>query len=264
MSEVTCSTLEGITVYQLKEFPLWHGFFGRNGGFGEAPYASLNTAYKTEDSASPQNREKLFRVTGLLENPIRILNPCHGEKVAFVEDAEWASEREGVLIQTDAAITRTANTYFLLSTADCLPVIFTDHKRSLAGIMHLGWRNIVAGFPAIVMAAVEARYGIKADEMIFGIGPSIYPCCYEFKDPIQKNDPFWTPFLTDRGDGVFAIDLVSATFSQLQAAGAASGAIIDTRLCTGCMNDQFFSCFKDGYISGRFPTLLGLSERRLM
>ncbi len=248
----------GLTCFSLPEFPLRHGFFARTGGGSSTPYASLNTAYITEDPAASSNRDLLFQTLGMENHPVRILNPCHGEQIVFAYGYDWQTKRRDVLIKTDAAFTRTPGTHFLVSTADCIPAIFTDESLSFAGVAHLGWRGLVAGFTEKVIAALKSHYSISPASVQIGIGPMIYPCCYVFKNPVQKDDPFWRSFLRNLGHGDYAIDLASAFRTQLIRCGIPGENILETALCTGCRNEVFFSCYKEGYRSGRFPTLVGL------
>lgn len=247
-----------LTGLAIPGLPVWHRFFKRTGGYGIPPYESLNTAFRTQDPKAAENRQLLFAETGLADLPVRILNPCHGSKIAFVRKTDWQSRRQDVLIETDAAFTETPETFFLVSTADCIPAIFTDISMSFGGVVHLGWRNLVNSFAADVVQELEKKYAVSPSSLWVGLGPAIYPCCYLFKDPVQKNDPFWKPFLKDIKDGETAIDLVSALKHQLVTAGIPEGQILESGVCTGCRNDLFFSCYKEGYVSGRFPTLVGL------
>lgn len=249
----------GLTCFSLPQFPLWHGFFARTGGKSLSPYTSLNTAYVTKDPAASSNRDLLFRTLGMEDRPVRILNPCHGEQIVFADKSDWQTKPRDVLIKTDAAFTRTPGTYFLVSTGDCVPAIFTDESLSFAGVAHLSWRGLVAGFTGKVIAALKSRYSVSPASVRVGIGPMIYPCCYVFKNPVQKNDPFWSPFLRNMGHGDYAIDLVSAFKTQLTECGIHGENILETALCTGCQNKVFFSCYKEGYRSGRFPTLVSLT-----
>ncbi|MBF0613421.1 MAG: laccase domain-containing protein, partial [Magnetococcales bacterium] len=34
--------------------------------------------------------------------------------------------------------------------------------------------------------------------------------------------------------------------------------ILESGLCTGCATEDFFSCYKEGYRSGRFPSVIWL------
>jgi len=241
----------------MPDFPLWHGFFARTGGFSQPPFESLNTACVTKDMQAEANRELLFRALGIDQQPVSILNPCHGERIAFSDEAAPRKIRN-VLVKTDAAFTRTPGTHFLASTGDCISAIFTDSSLSLAGIVHLGWRNLVADFVGKVITAMGERYGLHPDSLQVGMGPLIYPCCYVFRDPVQKDMPFWKPFLKYQEDGNYAVDLASAFRHQLIRSGVPDGNIMETGLCTGCRNDLFFSCYREGYVSGRFPTVLSL------
>ncbi len=177
----------------------------------------------------------------------------------FTDETERQTNIRDVLIKTDAAFTRiTPGTYFLVSTADCIPASFTDASLSFTGVLHLGWRNLVADFTGKVITALQNHYDVRPDSLMVGIGPLIYPCCYVFKSPTQKEEPFWQPFLHYQGDGHYAIDLASAFKAQLMRWGIPGENISETHLCTGCQNDVFFSCYKEGYVSGRFPTVVGL------
>jgi YfiH family protein len=254
---VSQAIYDGLLCFSLQQFPAWHGFFARTGGESSVPYASLNTAYMTDDPDSSLNRDRLFGALGIDKKPIRILNPCHGEQIVFTAEREWHDKARDVLIQTDAAFTRTPGSYFLVSTADCIPAIFTDFNHSFAGMAHLGWRGLVSRFTEKIVAALKDHYALHPDSIQVGIGPMIYPCCYRFKDPVQKNDPFWQPFLRDCEDGQTAIDLASAFRTQIIQSGIPHENILETGLCTGCRNAVFFSCYKEGYRSGRFPTVVG-------
>lgn len=266
MSELTDSA--GLTThrrgdlsyYRLQSLPVRHGFFTRIGGFSQPPYAGLNTAYVTKDSHAVANRELLFNTLGLDTAPLRILNPCHGEKIVFVDPVDWPTNSREVLIKTDAAFTTTPNSYFLVSTGDCIPAIFSDAAASFVGIVHLGWRNLLADFTGKVVNALQAHYGVAPGKLVIGIGPSIYPCCYIFQEPQQKNDPFWRPFLRNQGNGYYSIDLPAAFRAQLIQHGVLMQNIHETGLCTACHKDLFFSCYNEGYVSGRFPTIVGLCQ----
>jgi YfiH family protein len=253
-------THAGLTRYWFAKLPLWHGFFARTGGISTAPYASLNTAYVTQDPQASQNRDFLYRTLDIVDQPLRILNPCHGNQIVFVDEAAWQANTNAMLYKTDGAFTRTAGSYFLVSTADCIPAIFSDTQGSFMGLVHLGWRNVMAHFTETVVEALQTTYGVAPKSLVVGIGPAIYPCCYCIKEPQQRHDPFWRPFLTDVGDDVYRIDLINAFKTQLQRCGIAAHHIYDAQLCTGCHNETFFSCHKEGYVSGRFPTVVGLRQ----
>jgi YfiH family protein len=237
---------------------VWHGFFARTGGVSEPPYATLNTAYHTQDAKAFENRERLLTALSLADRPLRMLNPCHGERIVVLNHADWQMTGQTVLAKTEAAFTQTPGCYFLVSTADCIPAIISDKPGSFVGVVHLGWRNLVAGLTRKVIEALRNDYGVVTATLAVGIGPCIYPCCYVYRNPVQRNDPFWQPFLRQYGNGSYGIDLVTAFKAQLNRCGVREENIYETGLCTACQAEQFFSCYRDGYRSGRFATLVGL------
>lgn len=258
LSATVTERLGELTCFRLAALPVWHGFFTRNGGCSQAPYAGLNTAFITQDPRADVNRARLFAALGVADRPIRILNPCHGDRIACLESADWRDADRAVLLKTDVAVTTLPRSYLLVSTADCIPAVFTDRTGSFVGLAHLGWRNLVADLTGKIIAALQSRYGAAPDSLLVGVGPAIYPCCYVFEQPQQRDDPFWRPFLHPRGGGRYGVDLPAAFEAQLLRHGVRAENIHATGLCTGCRADLFFSCYREGYVSGRFPTVVGL------
>jgi hypothetical protein len=254
----------GLRGYRLAGFPLWHVFMSRAGGASGAPYTGLNTAWRTEDPAAPANRAQLLAALGIAAAPLRLLNPVAGEVSCHLAAADWAAAREGVLLGTDAALTDTPDTHLMMSTADCIPLLLIHaHAGAGAGggqilaLVHLGWRNLVAGLAGKMVAEVGRHYGVAPGEILAGLGPAIRPCCYVHPDPVQRHDPFWQPYLAPRGEGRYAIDLPGALKAELLAAGLRPERILDPAICTGC-HAEFYSCYREGYRSGRFATVAGL------
>jgi copper oxidase (laccase) domain-containing protein len=174
-----------------------------------------------------------------------------------MDDNDWRYNRSDVLIETEAAFSEKRHTFFMLSTADCLPVVFTDKDSGFYGIAHFGWRNLMEDFPENLIVAIGRQFGVLPGHIIVGIGPAIGPCCYRFENPVQRSDPIWKPFLEKRSDGRVAIDLVKAFKNRMAACGIWTENLFDIELCTGCNNALFFSCYRDGYLSGRFPSIVG-------
>ncbi len=244
--------------FEIPGFPVRHFFFARQGGLGAPPYNTLNTAWKTEDPAAPENRRYLLQTTGLSNRPHRVLNPCHGRRVWMVAGESWKAEPAGVLLRTDAALTKTPVTALLVSTGDCIPAVFADSTGTVAGLAHFGWRNLAGGFIDDVLAAFQSA-GVLPSSLRAAVGPTIGPCCYVHANPVQEKDPFWAAFLHRRPDDRTAVDLTGALRRLLIDRGVSPAAVSDTGLCTACRPDLFFSHYRDGARSGRQPTLVILS-----
>ncbi len=257
-SEIRRKRIGGLSYFYFPGFPAAHAFFTRRGGISEPPYDTLNTAYKTGDPRSYENRRILIETLNLPNHSLYVLNPCHGDHIAHIETRDVQMIGETVLINTEGAFTNVPDTYFLISSADCIILLITASDASFIGVVHLGWRNLVDGLAEKTVREAASRYQTTVSDLKIAVSPCIYPCCYIFDSPSQIDDPFWKPFLNRTEAGGYAVDLVSALKSQLRATGVRSGDIFESGLCTGCNKDLFFSVYRNGYVSGRFPSLIGL------
>jgi polyphenol oxidase len=130
----------------------------------------------------------------------------------------------------------------LLLTADCLPIAIARGEGSppAVGILHAGWRGLLAG---IVAAGVRAMGGRR---LRAAIGPGIGPCCYEVGDEVAA------PFREAFGDDVVRerrLDLWTSADRALRAAGVEHVDRCD--LCTSCNEERFFSHRRDHGKTGR-------------
>jgi hypothetical protein len=249
--------LFGLKGYRFAEFPVYHRIFGRKGGISAPPYDSFNTAHKTADPLAEKNRQRLRKVCAIENHPLAVMSPCHGTGIRFLGRNDFHQSEPVLVSKADAVFTDVPGAYLLASFADCVNILMTDSAGSFAGLVHLGWRNVVGGFLNTVIEAVAERFRILPETMVSGIGPCIYPCCYVYENPVQRDDPFWSPYLRKREGEAYSIDLVSAVKKQLADSGVIAGGIFEMNICTACNNEEFFSCYKEGYISGRFPVLIG-------
>src|SRR5258708_5200082 len=133
----------------------------------------------------------------------------------------------------------------LVLTADCLPIavarVPTQGSRPAVGILHAGWRGLLAGVVSAGVRALGTRSQLTA-----AIGPSIGPCCYDVGDEVAR------PFREAFGDDVIRdgkLDLWTSAERALRAAGCEHVERFDT--CTACNRDRFFSHRRDLGQTGR-------------
>jgi hypothetical protein len=159
-----------------------HGFFTRQGGVSEGPYASLNASVSGQDDPARvrENRARAAYAIGRMPESLVGLTQVHGVAVATVIEP-WAT---GQGPRADAAVTCRPGVTLGIVTADCAPVLFVDPTARVIGAAHAGWRGAVAGvLEATVAAMVElgaARGGIRA-----AIGPCIGPRSYEIGPDVR-------------------------------------------------------------------------------
>jgi hypothetical protein len=210
-------------------------FSTREGGISDGPFASLNLGLLTDDERPrvEENRRRVFTAAGLPPERVSWPRQVHGARVVRANgrgepaDGIWTDERGRGLV---------------VVTADCLPIALArlDGDRPRLGVLHVGWRGLLAGVVPAGLAALGG--GIVAA----AIGPAIGPCCYGVGEDVAA--PARAAFGIDLiRDG--RLDLWSAAERALRAAGCARVDRFD--MCTACDAGRFFSHRRDEGRTGR-------------
>jgi YfiH family protein len=172
----------------------------------------------------------------IVPRPWTWLHQVHGARVVTVDAP---GDRAGE--DADAAITAVTGAALAVHTADCAPVALVADE-GLVGVVHAGWRGLVAG---VVEEAVEAMRAAGATRVQAILGPCIHPCCYEFgatdldRVAARYNGAAPHPVRAATQDGRPALDVPAAVAGALAASGAALVATSPT--CTGCGDTPLFS-----------------------
>lgn len=154
----------------------------------------------------------------------------------------------------DALLTATANAALFIRTADCLPVFFADSSRGVVGLAHAGWRGLLAGLPARMVAAMKHYYHSQAKDIQVAVGPAIRSCCYAVGPEFERT---FSRF-TRQANGGYACDLIGAAVDQLRHCGIPQGNIFDAKRCTSCEKDDWFSLRREGPATGRLTSFIML------
>ena len=155
-------------------------FTTRSGGINSGPYTNFNLGDHVGDKKHivHQNRAKLLNA---LPSEPRWLNQVHGSTPIWVDN-------NTSLLRGDAALSKTQNIVCAILTADCLPVFLCDEAGTVVGIVHAGWRGLVAG--VIEQAVAEMRK--SCIHIMAYLGPAIGPDYFEIGE-IQRypNNEVW-------------------------------------------------------------------------
>lgn len=164
------------------------------------------------------------------------------------------SRRTARTFRADAVVSNVPGLHFLLTFADCVPLLFIDPVQEVMGAAHAGWRGTAAGMASAVVAALERGFGSRPEDILTAIGPSIGPCCYEVGDDVPASFRCcgFTPVMCGN-----RLDLWESTVLQLERVGVR--AIEVAGLCTSCHTDRFFSHRAEGGVTGRFALVAGLT-----
>jgi len=156
-------------------------------------------------------------------------------------------------VDADAAVTAVPGCVLAVRTADCAPVVLVG-RRSV-GIVHAGWRGLVAG---VIQGATAAMDDLGDAPVAAHLGPCIRVGCYEFDGP-ELADVVARYGSGARGTttwGTPAMDLPAAVHAALAEAGV--GEVHDTSGCTAC-DARWYSHRAHGD-HGRFATTAWLEE----
>ncbi len=203
-------------IHEIEKKGLKHGFFT-----GSCP-----DVIHTDD-----DREK-FLNTFLLKDVI-VLNQEHGDTIHIIKDNEKPKIGDGLIITKK-------HIGCIIKTADCLPVMLYDAHKSIAGIIHAGWRGTAK---KITEKAVHIMkdLGSEPDKIEAILGPSINSCCYTVGEEVYSiflENGFSENVFKRDNKGLF-LDLRQANMELLKKAGVFQ--IYNIHICTCCTERLFYS-----------------------
>ena len=229
-----------LTVPALERAGIHVAFTTRHGGRSAEPFDSLNLSYASgDDPASVRhNRQRVLTSLGAERAAWTGARQVHGTEVARVGVAERGAgaDSPGTAIPgADALYTDLPDTALVVLTADCTPICLADPAGRRVGVVHVGWRGLLAG---IIESAVDAMGG-PAGLRAF-VGPSIGPCCYEVGPDVADHarSRLGPKVVARRGDREH-LDLWTGTLLELARAGVREA--WPAALCTRCEPDRFYS-----------------------
>ena len=209
-----------MTPYISSPIAVPHGFFTREGGVSEGPFASLNCSISSPDrrEAVLENRARAARALGADPALLLGLTQVHGVEVATIT-APWTP---GNGPRADAAVTALRGIAIGIVTADCAPVLFADATSGVVGGAHAGWRGAVAGVLEATVAAMVAL-GAARERIVAAVGPCIGQASYEvsadLRDAVLAQNAAAARFFVDGRAERWQFDLAGYCAGRLHEAG---------------------------------------------
>ena len=263
------------------KFPwLVHGFSTRPGGASSLESEKvLNLGFMEWDTRENvlENRHKFQSALGAAHLDIVPLKQIHSDVIRVFPGP--ATEP----CKGDASATRHPGLLLAIQTADCVPILLVDPKKRAVAAIHAGWRGTLARITQKAVGQMQFEFGSKPLDILASIGPSIGPCCYEvaadfvakftvqfadaadyFDEPRSGEEPNPLQWLNMKPPGHqpppknVHLDLRKANRSQLASAGLLAKNIYVSDLCTACHTSLLFSHRREGPLSGRLMSAIGL------
>ena len=232
---------------------LFHAVFSRKGGFSAPPFDNLNTSFQSEDN--PVNVRKNLRLIQEVTNAENLVfnNQVHGDNVTILRNEDNPDLK--TVRDADAIITDIADIAIMVKQADCQGVILFDSMKSVVGIIHCGWRGNVINILGTVVDLMKHEFDCRESDISAGIGPSLGPCCGEFKTYREIFPAWFTKYMNKEN----YFDLWEISIKQLIEVGIYREKIEVAGICTRCNTDIFYSHRAEG-TTGRFATVAMLRE----
>jgi YfiH family protein len=251
-------TKNGLPYFEIPQIAgigwIQHGFLTRQGGVSSPPYESLNLCDGNGDQKENvvKNKCRIAEVFDFDPKRLILLNQIHQDKILLVKEPLGTLPS---LLEYDAVISDTPNTFLGILTADCLPIFIVDRDKKVIAAIHAGRRGTALHITSKVLKKMKEEFCCTSKDLIIALGPCIGPCCYEIDDEVFI--PEWEPFSTSRGRGRRMVDLARINISQLQEEGIRKEQVFSIDLCTSCHSDLFFSFRKEGQ-TGRQLSFIGI------
>jgi purine-nucleoside/S-methyl-5'-thioadenosine phosphorylase / adenosine deaminase len=281
-------TSRGVRILQaaaLNKLPwLVHGFSTRPGGVsdinGEKVLNLGFTGWDTHENVL-ENRRRFQSALGATDLSLVTLKQFHSD-VIHVFETPPSDPCRG-----DASLTRKPGLLLGVQTADCVPILLVDPTTRTVAAVHAGWRGTLQRIVTKTIGRMLMEIGTKPSNLLAAVGPSIGGCCYEVATEVASafqaqfpNASEWFDELRTGDEpnplqwlnmkppghqpppkGVL-LDLRKANRAQLLEAGLREKNIFTSDLCTACRPDLLFSYRKEGALSGRLISVIGIRSSK--
>jgi YfiH family protein len=253
----------GIKFYQFNSFKnqgLYHAVFTRNGGFSPYPWESLNFGASVGDDIGrvQKNKQLAFAGLGIDQGSIFDVYQIHSSTIVRTDRPRLPGEPHN---KADGILTNTPGVSLLMRFADCVPILLFDPVERAIGLVHAGWIGTINRIVAKAIELMVTNFKSVPRNLIAAIGPSIGPDHYAVKSDVielvSSNFKDCAHELIIEHQGKKHFDLWKANEITLRQSGVQN--IENSKLCTYCKMDEFYSHRGEHGKTGRFGVVLGLS-----
>ena len=198
---------------------------------------------------------------------VAMVSQVHGQRVVVIRDA---ADVPPPSTEADAVISIAPRIAVAVRAADCVPLLIADPVTGAVAAVHAGWRGTAAGIARETVEAMHREFGVKPENLLAAIGPSIAPCCYEVGSDLVDafaaagherhliSRWFATP-PPPRGSHVrpqLRLDVAGANRDQLVLAGVPEPQIFLSGLCTAMHLDVLTSYRAEKEHAGRIAGVI--------
>jgi YfiH family protein len=208
-------------------------------------------------SDNVQKNRKLLGEMLPKECAVQWLEQVHGNRVVVID------EHVNSLIQADAMITRSSKIALAIMTADCLPILLSNHEGTEIAAIHGGWRSLAGN----IVSNTLTKMNSDRDEIHAWLGPCIGPEKFEVGQEVktsftEQNKLFSQAFAEQNIEVTLHNALSKKKYfanlqliAQLQLQQLGIKNITSLPECTYIQKDKYYS-FRREQVTGRMATII--------
>jgi YfiH family protein len=253
--------VNGLRYFQFNSLQLaWldHGLFTRHGGVSSGSLKSLNVGATVADEVAhvqENNRRAMAALNRPVDSTFAIFQ-VHSAEVLYAKEPRQGEPYPRV----DGIVTDKKDVTLVMRFADCVPIMMADPERQVIGMVHAGWLGTVRGAAQAGVAKMVSQFGCDPADLICGIGPAIrqhhYPVGPEVVEALLESFGSEGNLHLQEVDGKPHLDLIGANMAALRRAGVEQ--LEDSKICTACNLDDWYSHRGQQGRAGRFAGIMGL------
>ncbi len=227
-----------------------HCFSTRKGGVSEGIYESMNLGWREDKRENVvENYRLICSAIGCDSKNTVWTRQVHKDRILNVTENDRGKGlfREREAEGYDGIMTDRRDVVLTGFSADCVLIFYYDPIKKVIAITHSGWMGTVLSIGAKTVDRMASDYGCDRKNILCGIAPAIARCCFQVDKPVvdefQKAFSWCSPFITNdnENEGKYYIDLHGINEEILVKAGIARENIENSRICTKCHPDVFFT-----------------------
>ena len=192
-----------------------------------------------------KNRETLCKSLDLSYEDLFILPIVHSDNILVL------GNETKTISEADAIITHLTNIPFLITYADCVPILLFAPEKKVVGLIHAGWKGTCAKITEKTIIAMQENYLVRPSQIFAAIGPAIgqknYEVSQEIADLLVQSCE--SDEILDNSGPKPKADLKLTNYIQLDRAGVMK--IFVSELDTALHNSKLYSYRIQGKRAGR-------------
>ncbi len=154
----------------------------------------------------------------------------HGNHTVIVREPSNRTE------QADGMITDAPDLALCLRVADCQSFVIFEPQKNIVGLLHAGWRGLIAGAIPEFFTVLKKEFGIDPSETFIGAGPSLCQKCADFTDPARELPSISKEFIHGK-----TVDLQGAATAQMIELGVQPDHLERHPDCTRCHPELYWT-----------------------